>query len=349
MKSAIDILKDKKGSVTLIFVMGLFVCILTLVMVLDLSKTQSAKLDSQGATDSAALAAAHLITNYRFTSGDETGLPANLNEYAAKVIAQNMELDQSAYDYDANLVNVEVKGDKVIVEVCTTAKNNLSGVSGNAGTKVCSKSAATLPGFSNVEIVFALDTSQSMTSNGRMGNLKDAVLEIINKYGGGSGGSSIYWGVVPFRGMVNLGSHADAIVANDRNSGSYVPDTYETTNMTDDNTPKPLLDYFHTLIAVPLTERVDGKNSLDPTVELDEKPNGGSMLKAYWHHDKDYWFAYKDEQECDPTKPCETILYEVCSWGSSNPGPCTGGGGGGNGSQPGGGGGGVSGGSGGGG
>ncbi len=215
------------GAVALMVGIMMVLIIAVLMITVDLSRVQSGSTNNQAAIDAAALGAAEYAARYRIVR-DTQEVPADLQEYTKKVFLQNLSNDQSDATLATDLptdFQVTVVDDAVAVYACLNIKTGFAQASGNGDyKKVCNTSKASLPAAGgNIEIVFALDVSDSMSYRytlpdgsqiTKIDALKQSISSLMATYGSNN---SIYWGVVPYSGMVDLGNFAPNIVADDLN------------------------------------------------------------------------------------------------------------------------------------
>lgn len=250
-----SLLSDTKGSVVVLVAVVLFLLVAILMMTVDLGRVQSGKTNNQAAIDASVLGAAEYVTRYRVRPGnDPMSAPTDMKEYAKKILMQNLAADQAdatisqTTDEYGNVVDnfqIAVGGSvtgeggqvftasasEVVVYACLDVKTGFAAALGNGESKkVCNYAKASLPSLNNVEIVFALDVSTSMldncascgTSMTKLEALRQSVSNVMDAYGTNTG---VYWGMVPYNGMVDLGKMAGTpgapnIVANDIGDGS---------------------------------------------------------------------------------------------------------------------------------
>ena len=302
------------GSIGLIFALTLMLLIVGLLVVtvdLNLSETRSGK--NQNAVDAAALGIAEYIVRYRFANANAN--PSNYVDQALAFFKANLKGAVAASDISK--FNVTLDNSKVEVDACLTIRNEIT--IGSSSSEVCNTATAQLGNaLGNAEIVFAVDVSASMnqTIPVKVANttvnikkivaLEDAVTSTLDDYLAAYGKNGridgVFWGVVPFRGMVNLGSNYSTIVDDDWNSANFAKDPFEI-----DLTAAPDSDkYYVTYDAaqrltspgprimnrIPLTERTNGLALLD-----DASPDS-NRFKAYWHHDLKYWYQYTSVNSC---------------------------------------------------
>jgi len=230
-------LHKETGSVIVLVAVMLVLIIAILMITIDLGRMQSGSAHNQSAIDATALAAAEYITRYRVMYHITTD-PADLTAYAEKVFKQNLTADQAdatiatTTDVNGNTIdNFQVTTDNasVTVNACLNVATSFAAIRREGRNQtVCSTAKASIPSAKNVEIVFALDTSPSMNFtynvNGvptrKIDALRDSVDSLMDSY---HGTTSIYWGVVPYTGFVDLGNFAPNIVKDDLANGVDSP------------------------------------------------------------------------------------------------------------------------------
>lgn len=327
--------KNEGSSLIIVGVM-LFTIVAILMVTVDLSRMQTGKTNNQSAIDAATLGAAEYLTRYRILNNTTTS-PSDLTDQTKLILLQNLANDQAdatlatKTDAEGNVVDdfdLVVEGDRVRVTACLNIKTGFaSALNQGPIQKVCSTSEATVPGIRNAEIVFALDISASMdyeypSPSGNVTKiqaLKDSIYAVLSSY---SNNDSIYWGIVPYTGHVNLGYSAADVVLDDWSSAEPASDLQPATvsvkgvnrtyqykfNATEDSVlstdfASPFNEQrfgpngwgdddpryaLQRLYWVPLTTRANGVTNL-----LDNTPpnpgNSNTMFQAYWHHPYDWW------------------------------------------------------------
>lgn len=229
-------LEAKAGAVAIIVGLMLFVIIAVLMMTVDLSRMQTGSINNQAAIDASALAAAEYTTRFRIPN-NPTGIPTDLEDYAKKSLKQNIINDQidatisQKLDAGGNKVDdfslVLSKDNILTIKSCLDIKTPFASASGQGGVqKVCGTASSTVPGIRDVEIVLAIDTSNSMLKScencagkSKIQALKESVTAVMDTYGD----EDIHWALVPYNGMVDIGDYYHEIVADDFEQGVASP------------------------------------------------------------------------------------------------------------------------------
>lgn len=221
-------LKAEHGSLIILTAAALVLMVAILAIVIDLGRTQNGSLNNQAAADASALAAAQYITTYRITK-NQSGSPADILKYTQNVYMHNIGADQA--DASVASFNVDTSDpDYVTVTSCLKVNNSFAKASFSKDNNItCSSAKASVIALANAEIVFALDISNSMSYNYTLSDgsqitklkaLQNAVQNLMQTY---RNNKHVFWGVVPYSGMVDLGPFAKNIVANDLSTGQGSP------------------------------------------------------------------------------------------------------------------------------
>ena len=339
--------RNQKGAISLIVVLALLAAVIgILALTIDMNKNQSAYTNNQGSVDSATLSAAEWIMGYRLKNGSESISSINLSYpgancgeqassgsnaemaifcYALELYKTNLATDQSyatltKFEMTLNQDTGSEEGRYFLnVHACVDVANNFAKGGSPSVTNVCNEAKALIPSLAYTEVVFAVDASASMldtyTVNGVTGTkvsfmrngIKNVINHYANQYGSNGKITTVTWGLVPFKGMVDLGNNSVNIVmslmaANSEsetgpgvNGGSYHA------RMVGDSAN--LWAKAGLLSRIPLTHRLSDDINNEPSWEADDlrrAPNSrpNSLFRPYHQHPYDYWFVRQNAEAC---------------------------------------------------
>jgi Mg-chelatase subunit ChlD len=188
--------RNTSGNVSLFFALSVTSLMTAGGVAIDYSKASSAKSALSSSADSAALAGAR-------TRGD-----AATREAAARSVFE-ANLRSAGYTGPVSVVyrNLTTSGTNsgFRVEASGSVRSWFGAVTGNADAPIASAAQATSGGEEPIEIVFVLDTTDSMEGD-RIVNLKSAALNVIDEINRRSPRPGLVKvGVVPFAQYVNVG------------------------------------------------------------------------------------------------------------------------------------------------
>ncbi|MBL1431261.1 MAG: VWA domain-containing protein [Robiginitomaculum sp.] len=185
--------EDTSGSTAMLFAIVLLAVVTLTGVAYDFSRSQSAKTSLQNAADAAALAIAR---------DPDTNLQ-NLTTRATDFFNANMQGQSFGFDHRITATELE-GGIGVRVEVSTEIETTFAGLAGFDTIEVKTV-AEVLYSASKVELVLALDNTGSMGWNGKIGTLREAASDLVEKLlPPGSAEENVKIGVVPFNYMVRL-------------------------------------------------------------------------------------------------------------------------------------------------
>lgn len=183
---------NRKGNFSLVGALAFPVLFSGVALSVDMSNSLRARTDLQNANDSAVLFATRYFQENKKVPDSAT---------VAKFLTAN---------YEGPVQVVKVDFDKKTSEMTLTSKVVLKpmvmGYFGNSATLVNAESRATLGVAGILEFALALDTTASMSADGRMNSLKVAANNFVNLlYDVQERGAEVKGAIVPFSRYVNVG------------------------------------------------------------------------------------------------------------------------------------------------
>jgi hypothetical protein len=359
-KLMFNIRNEESGAVALIIALAMSAVLGMLLLTVDLGQQQTQKFNTQGAADSSVLVAAQIVSELRIKNGNNNNPPIGVirpkvveafkaNSKVAGDNDKQAQLDEDSVEVSYLTSSGRNYPDRIRVDGCfiTNDKFNVAPTQDGSKTehRVCSFAVANLAVFGNAEIVFALDVSASMNkpapggTERRIELLRDAVdttvTDLINAYAGGVGDvlPETYWGVVPFRGMVDLGNEYSHFVSEDAPVRDALRDADENLAIctggdcsynADNSTPKNggIGRYSFTdanllrLKRIPLTAREGEDPKAFIAGSSTDDFNDNNKFLSYGSHPWDYWMGWEKEACCGFCKkyleiaPYNTGIYE---------------------------------------
>ncbi len=329
-----NILDDRSGAVAIIIALAMSAILGMLLLTFDLGQQQTQKFNTQGAADASVLMAAQVVSELRIKNQNNNNpttaelRPRVIEAFKAnsKVGGDNdqqAELDETSVEVTYLTSSGRNYPDRIRVDGCFLVDDRYNAAPTQEGSqktdhKVCSYAVANLATFGNAEIVFALDVSASMnqiqpgSSKRRIELLQEAVNNTVNglvaSYGGGSDIlPETYWGVVPFRGMVDLGTSYSHFVVDDSPTRNSQLESDEALaiiagaqGMTDANLAK--------LKRIPLTAR-DGDDVKNFVAgDSTDVYSDNSKFLSYGSHPWDYYMSWEKEACCGYCKTYESHI-----------------------------------------
>jgi len=159
--------RDDRASVAITFALTVVPLLLFVGVAVDYSRISSAETRLQNAADSAALAISHQAK----TTSDMDALKALATAHMAELLPAN---------YDFEVVSVEKNGSTFVV---TTTGSLPAGISHIAGYEEFEQSAVSEAywGTGRLEVALVLDNTGSMSSYGRMTEMKEAAHALLDE------------------------------------------------------------------------------------------------------------------------------------------------------------------------
>ena len=327
-----DFKNNQSGAVAMIVALAMAAIIGMLLLTVDLGEQQSQKFNTQGAADASALVAAQIISELRIKNGNNNNpsttdiLPKVLDSFKsnATVAGDNdkmASLDPASVQVTYLSSTASAIPDQVRVDGCFIVNDRFNVVhpqDGQTQHRVCSYAVASLAVFGHAEVVFALDVSPSMnqtlpgSSKRKIEQLQDAVNLTINDLVGAYGtGSDVlpqtYWGVVPFRGMVDLGTSYSNFVVDDSPNFNSALSADEAVGI-NAGTQTLTATNLAKLRRIPLTARVGEDPKSNVAGDGTDEYNESTPFLSYGSQPWDYYMAFEKEACCGY---CSTYRKEV--------------------------------------
>lgn len=195
MKRIVSFWRNQGGNTAIIFGLAIIPLLALGGGAIDFAHRARIKGELQGATDTAALAAARMIQDGEMArSGDWDAMKAKAEEIANNLIA--VALNNSGAS-GSPTISIDVSQDKVTITSSYNVATDFLGIIGINDLPAASLSVVNLPDPILVEISMVLDYSLSMLENDKYIRMRDAATTFIQKVGkDGAGRTKI--GIVPF-------------------------------------------------------------------------------------------------------------------------------------------------------
>jgi Flp pilus assembly protein TadG len=195
--SARDLRAANSGNITIIFALSIVPMVGLVGAAVDYSNANSVKAAMQAASDATAL----MLAKYAPTT-DTATLQTKANDYF-KAIFNRPEANgvtiNATYNPNAN------SGSQVVVTASGNVKTNFTGLMGVPSMKVGVQSFVNW-GNTKLRVALVLDTTGSMSDDGKIAALKTATKNLIDQLkGAATNNGDVYVSIIPFSKDVNVG------------------------------------------------------------------------------------------------------------------------------------------------
>lgn len=317
--------KQRSGAVAIIIALSLTVLVGMLLLTINLTNRQSTDDNIQGGADAAALAAAQYLTQQIILNGNNTVPDGKITSgpvfnAVTGIFKGNSTSNEALSNFDRidEIVITTVGTERqVTVKACHNVRNNYAVEAGalkgtEKTSEVCNR-ATSLIGKLSGEIVFALDVSASMKQSvagvgPKITALQTAATQVINNQLAKNNATGtgiipgVYWGVVPFRGIVDLGNYSGFVQPAAGLTGAQLLNERAYLDSNTNAGGNTILNNTAVLQRIPITQTA-----------ADFTDNPSRPIKSYIEHDKDYWFYYNEEVNCNGVDNCRRFQVEYCA------------------------------------
>jgi Flp pilus assembly protein TadG len=222
---------DERGSVAIIFGLCTFVLIMIVGLAIDVGRLYQANNKMSAAIDAAALAAAKGLRL------------ANLNDTQVRDVAQkyfNADFSGAAANYTV-VKSIDVKIDRakgaVEVDVAASVPTLFAGIAGVSNFAL-PRSAVAIFDAKDLEVGLQLDVTGSMSSYGKIGQLKSATKNLLDiLIPDAPTGQKVRIGLAPFSAGVNVGAFIKAVDGNRNAPNTCTYERLSTANEKTDAAP----------------------------------------------------------------------------------------------------------------
>lgn len=191
MSKLLDLCRNTGGNVAMTFALAIVPVLLGAGAAMDMVRANSARSSLQAAADAAALAG----------GSSKLGSEAEIIELASRYLEANgvgstvkkLKVADLSNDASTGTFKVKLKG---------SVKTSFLAVAGISSFDIDVESEVMRGSSGPLEMVLALDTTYSMTANGKIGTLKTAAANLVNSV---MATSNVKVGVVPFSDYFKIG------------------------------------------------------------------------------------------------------------------------------------------------